>query len=108
MAPNSNAIEQFHTLTPAHQQQVIDLIAFLKAREQVVAPTTDSATTWEDEPFFGLWADRADLQETPQPTMPNALQAFQSAGIVGCLDVDPTESYQSVIHDYLDRQITDP
>jgi hypothetical protein len=39
MTPNSNAIEQFNTLTPAHQQQAIDFIAFLKAREQVVAPT---------------------------------------------------------------------
>jgi hypothetical protein len=34
MAPNSNAIEQLNTLTPAHQQQVIDFIAFLKTREQ--------------------------------------------------------------------------
>jgi hypothetical protein len=37
MTPNSNAIEQFNTLTPAHQQQAIDFIAFLKAREQVKA-----------------------------------------------------------------------
>jgi hypothetical protein len=66
MTPNSNAIEQFNTLTPAHQQQAIDFIAFLKAREQVVAPTTDQATTWKDEPFFGLWADRTDLQDSTQ------------------------------------------
>jgi hypothetical protein len=108
MTPNSNAIEQFNTLTPAHQQAVIDFIAFLKTREQVVAPTTDSATTWEDEPFFGLWADRTDLKETLQPSETNALQAFQSAGLVGCLDVDPTESYQSVIYNYLDRRTTKP
>jgi tRNA U34 2-thiouridine synthase MnmA/TrmU len=37
MISNSNAIEQFNTLTPAHQQQAIDFIAFLKAREQVKA-----------------------------------------------------------------------
>jgi hypothetical protein len=35
MTPNSDAIEQLNTLTPAHQQQVIDFIAFLKTREQV-------------------------------------------------------------------------
>ncbi len=35
MAFNNKAIEQFNTLTPAHQQQAIDFIAFLKAREPV-------------------------------------------------------------------------
>jgi hypothetical protein len=34
MTPNSSAIEQFNTLTPAHQQQVVDFVAFLKSREQ--------------------------------------------------------------------------
>jgi hypothetical protein len=34
----------------------------------------------------------------------NALHAFQSAGLVGCLDIDPTESYQSAIHNYLDQK----
>jgi hypothetical protein len=110
MTPNSNAIEQFNTLTPAHQKEAIDFIAFLKAREQVetVEPiveataddhsslqrkqgmlvidtgaasefdinafigemreeriqtlqSTAEATTWADDPFFGLWADRTDL-----------------------------------------------
>jgi hypothetical protein len=37
MTPNSIAIEQFNTLTPAHQQQVVDFVAFLKSREQVKA-----------------------------------------------------------------------
>jgi hypothetical protein len=67
MTPNSNAIEQFNTLTPAHQQQAIDFIAFLKAREQVetVEPIVE-ATAWSDDPFFGLWADRAELQDSTQ------------------------------------------
>jgi uncharacterized protein YcgI (DUF1989 family) len=34
MTPNSSAIEQFNTLTPSHQQQVVDFVAFLKSREQ--------------------------------------------------------------------------
>jgi hypothetical protein len=46
--------------------------------------------------------------QTLQPPATNALQAFQSAGLVGCLDIDPTQSYQSVIHDYLDRQSAIP
>jgi hypothetical protein len=37
MTTNSSAIEQLNTLSPAHQQQVVDFIAFLKAREQVKA-----------------------------------------------------------------------
>jgi hypothetical protein len=64
MAPNSNAIEQLNTLTPAHQQQVIDFIAFLKTREQVkTAQPIVEATAWSDDPFFGLWADRTDLSD---------------------------------------------
>jgi hypothetical protein len=42
--------------------------------------------------------------QTLQPPATNALQAFQAAGLVGCLDVDPTESYQSVVHNYLDQK----
>jgi hypothetical protein len=89
MTPNSSAIEQLNTLSPAHQQQVVDFIAFLKSREQVqdgqaiVEVTTDASL---------------------QPALTNALQTFQSAGLVGCLDIDPTESYQSAIHNYLDQK----
>jgi hypothetical protein len=45
MAPDSKAIEQLSTLTPAHQQQVIDFIAFLKTREQVTAAQPAAAAT---------------------------------------------------------------
>ncbi|NJM44844.1 MAG: hypothetical protein HC860_00715 [Alkalinema sp. RU_4_3] len=89
MTPNSSAIEQLNTLSPAHQQQVVDFIAFLKTREQVkvAQPIAEVAT---NGPL--------------QPPATNALQAFQSAGLVGCLDIDPTESYQSKIHNYLDQK----
>jgi hypothetical protein len=40
MTPNSSAIEQFNALTPAHQQQVVDFVEFLKARDQVKAGQT--------------------------------------------------------------------
>jgi hypothetical protein len=89
MTPNSSAIEQFNTLTPAHQQQVVDFVAFLKAREQGKADQAIAEVTTD-----------ASLQ----PASTNALQAFQSAGLVGCLDIDPTESYQSAIHNYLDQK----
>jgi hypothetical protein len=89
MTPNSSAIEQFNSLTPVHQQQVIDFVAFLKSREQVKADQVIAEGTTD-----------ASLQ----PASTNALQAFQSAGLVGCLDIDPTESYQSAIHKYLDQK----
>jgi hypothetical protein len=89
MTPNSSAIEQFNTLTPAHQQQVVDFVAFLKSREQVKAGQAIAEVTTD-----------ASLQ----PASTNALRAFQSAGLVGCLDIDPTESYQSAIHNYLDQK----
>lgn len=38
----------------------------------------------------------------PAPT--NALQAFEDAGLVGFIDADPDESYQSVIQNYLEEK----
>jgi hypothetical protein len=48
MTPHSNAIEQLNTLTPAHQQQVVDFIAFLKTREQVKTAQPIAETTTGD------------------------------------------------------------
>ncbi len=66
MTPNSSAIEQFNTLTPAQQQQVVDFVAFLKTREQVKADHAIAEVT-TNGPL--------------QPPAANALQAFQSAGL---------------------------
>jgi hypothetical protein len=48
MTPNSNAIEQLNSLTPAHQQEVIDFIVFLKTREQVEIPQAIAEVTAGD------------------------------------------------------------
>ncbi|MFM2430983.1 MAG: hypothetical protein RLZZ511_2196 [Cyanobacteriota bacterium] len=66
MTPDSNAIDILSTLTPAHRQQVIDFITFLKAKEQADNRQAAVNTAWEDEPFFGLWTDRTDLQDSGQ------------------------------------------
>jgi hypothetical protein len=38
------------------------------------------------------------------PPTQNALTAFQNAGLVGCLDYDPTTSYQTDIQTYLETK----
>jgi hypothetical protein len=42
--------------------------------------------------------------QTLQADAPNALQLFQDAGLVGCLDTDPSIPYQSVIQEYLEHK----
>ncbi|GAP97846.1 hypothetical protein [Leptolyngbya sp. NIES-2104] len=42
--------------------------------------------------------------EQLKPTSTNALQAFEDAGLVGFIDADPTEPYQSVIQEYLSQK----
>lgn len=49
--------------------------------------------------ILGQATDLYYEQLKPSPT--NALQAFQEAGLVGFMDADPSESYQSVIQNYL-------
>jgi hypothetical protein len=33
--------------------------------------------------------------------VPSALQAFQNAGLVGCVEMDPTDSYKTIVQDYV-------
>ncbi len=65
MMPEFTAISLIQTLSPDHQKQVIEFIAYLKAREQVES-TTHSEMTWESDPFFGIWSDRIDMQDSTE------------------------------------------
>lgn len=65
MMSKSTAIDLIQTLSPDHQKQVIDFIAYLKAREQVES-ITNSEMTWESDPFFGIWSDRTDMQDSTE------------------------------------------
>jgi hypothetical protein len=42
--------------------------------------------------------------QTLEISTPNALELFQSAGLVGCIDTDPTVPYRSVIQEYLEQK----
>ena len=32
---------------------------------------------------------------------PSALQSFQNAGLVGCMETEPTASYKTIVQDYV-------
>lgn len=60
-----NVLEQFDSLPPEAQQQVLDFIAFLKTRyQQFGAKKAKPKSRLGDDPFIGIWRDRADLQDT--------------------------------------------
>jgi hypothetical protein len=42
--------------------------------------------------------------QTLEISTPTALELFQSAGLVGCLDTDPSIPYQIVIQEYLEQK----
>lgn len=42
--------------------------------------------------------------QTLEISTPTALELFQSAGLVGCIDTDPSVPYQSVIQEYLEQK----
>ncbi len=42
--------------------------------------------------------------QTLQTDSLNALQLFQDAGLVGCIDTDPSLPYRAVIQEYLEQK----
>jgi len=60
-----NIVREIASLPPEAQKQVIDFVAFLKARY----PTTRTLrktrrTKLADEPFIGMWRNREDMQDS--------------------------------------------
>lgn len=52
-------------LTPEGQQQVADFVAFLRHRQPSPKRKADSnAKPLSDEPFVGMWIDRADMADS--------------------------------------------
>ena len=53
------------SLPPRAQQQILDLVAFLKAR-YLSAPTSSRAkrVRLTNEPFIGMWRNRRDMQDS--------------------------------------------
>jgi len=61
----TNIVREMASLPPEAQKQVIDFVAFLKARYSST-PTTRKAkrTRLADEPFIGMWRTRKDMQDS--------------------------------------------
>ena len=67
MMTENTAIDLLKTLTPEHQKQVINFIAALKDCEHLDnASIVDADSSWTADPFFGLWSDRPDIQNSAQ------------------------------------------
>ncbi len=59
--------EDFAALPVEAQRQVADFIAFLRSRyEQPRAVQSAGLVDLSDEPFIGIWRDRADIQDSSQ------------------------------------------
>ena len=60
-----NIVREIASLPPEVQKQVIDFVAFLKARYPTTQPVRKTRRTrLADEPFIGMWRNREDLQES--------------------------------------------
>lgn len=62
---SANIVRDIASLPPEAQKQVLDFVAFLKARY----PTMSSARKTRrarlaDEPFIGMWRDRDDMPDS--------------------------------------------
>jgi hypothetical protein len=60
-----NIASEMESLPPEAQKQVIDFVAFLKAR-YASAPDSKQAkrTKLAKEPFIGMWRTRKDMQDS--------------------------------------------
>ena len=56
--------EEYNKLPAEAQDQVVDLLAFLRARHADKARrTAQQRIDWEHEPFVGMWRDRDDMPD---------------------------------------------
>lgn len=52
-------------LPPAAQRTVADFIAFLRLRyAQELPEEAEVLPAWQNEPFVGMWRDRADMADS--------------------------------------------
>jgi len=61
----ANIAREIETLPPEAQKQVLDFVAFLKARYPSTQPTKSARRTrLSAEPFIGMWKDREDMRDS--------------------------------------------
>ena len=59
-----NIVREIASLPPEAQKQVIDFVAFLKARYPTRPARKARRTRLADEPFIGMWRNREDMEES--------------------------------------------
>jgi len=60
-----NIVREIAALPPEAQKQIIDFVAFLKARYPTTQPVRKSRRTrLANEPFIGMWQNREDMQDS--------------------------------------------
>ncbi|GAP95841.1 DUF2281 domain-containing protein [Leptolyngbya sp. NIES-2104] len=70
MSSESLVIEKLKMLSPERQQEVLDFIEFLQQKDQSQAADDQTAqldnfkSDWISDPFFGIWRDREDLEDS--------------------------------------------
>lgn len=61
----ANIVRDIASLPPEAQKQVVDFVAFLKARYSATQPARKTRRTrLADEPFIGMWRNRKDMQDS--------------------------------------------
>lgn len=61
----NNILNDFNTLPPEAQKQVIDFIAFLRMQYGAkVRKKSHAKSRLIDETFIGIWDDREDMQDS--------------------------------------------
>ncbi len=85
-----SAMTQLTLSLPDHIQTYID--------EQL---SQGGYRTAEDFVLQLILQSRTRADAIAEVEIPSALQAFQTAGLVGCVEMEPTESYQSIVQDYV-------
>lgn len=61
----TDLIQDIGSLPPEAQKQVSDFVAFLKTRYPVAKATRRAKRPkLADEPFIGMWRDRADMKDS--------------------------------------------
>jgi hypothetical protein len=61
----ASIIEDLASLPPEAQKQVSDFVAFLKTRYRAVPSAQEARrVSLADEPFVGMWRDRADMHDS--------------------------------------------
>ena len=55
-------LQDFSSLSPQAQKQLLDYLDYLKARYPAVVTKRVKKIKLKDEPFIGMWQSRADIR----------------------------------------------